>query len=76
MESADNPAMSLVKNIGPAPTLGQMVERPPRWVWVCCGDFPRCLHQAPMAIVPLIIRWGWDITVTRYSDLVIPPNRH
>jgi hypothetical protein len=52
--------MTLVRNIGPCPTLRKMVLKEPYWVWVCCARFPHCMHEAPMAIVPLIIRWGWD----------------
>ena len=27
------------------------------WVWVQCANW-RCLHKVPMALAPLIIRWG------------------
>ena len=39
-------------------TLGQL-HRPPGWVWVYCArHYPLCQHRAPMALAPLIIRWG------------------
>jgi len=42
------------------PTLGQL-HRPPGWVWVYCARYaPLCQHRAPMALAPLIIRWGPD----------------
>jgi hypothetical protein len=45
--------------VAPVPTLGQ-IHRPPGWVWVICDRYPPCLHRAPMALAPLIIRWGAD----------------
>jgi hypothetical protein len=42
------------------PTLGQ-IHRPPGWVWVYCTRYVSlCQHRAPMALAPLIIRWGPD----------------
>ena len=42
------------------PTLGQL-HPPPSWVWVYCTRYvPLCQHRAPMALAPLIIRWGPD----------------
>ena len=41
---------------GPRPTLAQMHKSHP-WLWVWCD---RCHHHAPMAVTPLIIRWGPD----------------
>src|SRR5215468_1322816 len=39
-------------------TLGQL-HRPPGWLWVYCTRYqPLCQHHAPMALAPLIIRWG------------------
>jgi hypothetical protein len=29
------------------------------WWWVNCTS-PRCTHRAPMALAPLMIRWGMD----------------
>jgi hypothetical protein len=29
------------------------------WLWVNCENV-KCLHRAPQAIVPLVIRWGGD----------------
>ena len=44
----------------PATTLGEL-HRPPGWFWIHCARFdPLCQHRAPMAIAPLIIRWGPD----------------
>ena len=42
------------QQLGPRPTLGQL-HRSHCWTWVYCE---KCLHHAPMALVPLIIRWG------------------
>lgn len=39
-------------------TFGEM-RRDCCWIWVQCADW-RCLHKTPMAIAPLIIRWGAD----------------
>jgi len=39
---------------GPRPTLVEL-QRSHCWIWVYCE---KCLHHAPMALVPLIIRWG------------------
>jgi hypothetical protein len=39
---------------GPRPALGEL-QRSHCWTWVYCE---KCLHHAPMALVPLIIRWG------------------
>jgi len=43
---------------GPRPTLRQLRKDEP-WVWVHCTN-TLCLHYAPMAYVPLMIRWGLD----------------
>jgi hypothetical protein len=45
------------------PTLEQMRQSAP-WLWVNCTN-ARCLHKAPMALVPLIIRWGGDASSDR-----------
>jgi hypothetical protein len=47
--------------IGPIPTLGQLRRDTP-WLWVYCtaGIRRNCVHKAPMALAPLIIRWGED----------------
>jgi hypothetical protein len=45
---------------GPRPTLGQLHRS--HWTWVCCE---KCLHRAPMALVPLIIRWGAETSSDR-----------
>ena len=42
-------------NVTP-PTLEEMRQSAP-WLWVWCRNV-NCLHRAPMAITPLIIRWG------------------
>jgi hypothetical protein len=38
------------------PTLAQ-IQRDTSWVWICC-EGQGCGHQAPMALAPLMIRWG------------------
>jgi hypothetical protein len=38
--------------IGPVPTLADL-QRSMCWAWVYCE---RCLHHAPMAFAPLVIR--------------------
>jgi hypothetical protein len=44
----------------PPPTVGQL-HRPPGWVRLYCTRYhPLCQHSAPMAVAPLIIRWGPD----------------
>ena len=44
--------------IGTVPTLGEL-RKSSSWVWVWCE---RCQHHAPMAYVPLMIRWGADVS--------------
>jgi hypothetical protein len=46
---------------GPRPTLGDL-QRSHCWTWVYCE---KCLHHAPMALVPLIIRWGAEASSDR-----------
>lgn len=41
---------------GPVPTLAQL-RKANSWWWVYCRQ-NGCSHSAPMALVPLIIRWG------------------
>ena len=48
----------------PIPTLGELHE-PPGWFWVICGRFGFCFHKAPMAIAPLVIRWGAEVSSNR-----------
>jgi len=36
------------------------LHRPPGWLWVICARYRPCLHRAPMALAPLVIRWGSD----------------
>jgi hypothetical protein len=38
------------------PTLAEL-RRHSAWFWLYCE---RCLHHAPVAFVPLMIRWGAD----------------
>jgi hypothetical protein len=40
----------------PRATLGDL-RRHACWLWLNCAN-PVCLHRAPMALTPLIIRWG------------------
>ena len=42
--------------ISVVPTLAELREHS-AWVWVYCD---KCLHHAPVAFVPLMIRWGSD----------------
>ena len=48
----------MARSLPPVPTLGQL-HREPRWLWVHCANW-QCRHSAPMALAPLIIRWGPD----------------
>ena len=48
----------------PRPTLDQLRQAAP-WLWVWCRN-SHCRHRAPMALAPLIIRWGGDAS----SDLL------
>jgi hypothetical protein len=42
------------------PTLSDLQRSAPgKWCWVYCAAYG-CLHHSPMAIAPLIIRWGPD----------------
>ena len=35
------------------------LHRSPGWMWIWCGRaMPYCGHRAPMALAPLVIRWG------------------
>jgi hypothetical protein len=40
------------------PTLAEL-RKHSSWVWVWCE---RCQHHAPIAYVPLMIRWGADVS--------------
>jgi hypothetical protein len=40
-------------------TLGEL-HRPLGWLWVICDRYPPCIHRAPMALPPFVIRWGPD----------------
>ena len=42
----------------PAPTLGNMLKREPRWCWVNCTNYFHCSHHQPMPIAPFVIRWA------------------
>jgi hypothetical protein len=43
---------------GLVPTLAKLQRSPPgKWCWVYCAAYG-CLHHAPMAIAPFVIRWG------------------
>src|SRR5262245_44330480 len=46
---------------GPRPTLTDL-QRSHCWTWVYCE---KCLHHAPMALVPLMSRWGADASSDR-----------
>jgi hypothetical protein len=49
---------------GPRPTLAEL-HRSHCWTWVYCE---KCLHHAPKALVPLIIRWGADTSSDRLRE--------
>ena len=42
-------------------TLGEMQRTPGGWVWVYC-EAQGCGHHVPMAVAPLVIRWGPDVS--------------
>jgi hypothetical protein len=48
----------------PIPTLGEL-RRHISWTWLHCNNI-RCLHKAPMAYAPLIIRLGAEAS----SDVI------
>ena len=59
---------------GPVPTLADL-RQTHCWWWLYCAKID-CSHSAPMALVPLIIRWGGETTSeVRAVDLgtVQPP---
>jgi len=45
------------------PTLAE-IQRDSPWVWVCC-EAEGCGRMAPMALAPLMIRWGMDASSDR-----------
>jgi len=50
---------------GPVPTLGELQRGTPKWVWAICNGLDAsgriaCLHRAPLALAPFVIRWGPD----------------
>ena len=45
---------------GPVPTLDELQRTAP-WLWVYCKKND-CTNSAPMALVPLIIRWGSGVS--------------
>ena len=45
---------------GPMPTLDDL-QRESRWVWVNCARHG-CWHRSPMALAPLVIRWGFGVS--------------
>ena len=59
--------------LGPMPTLAELRASSP-WVWVRCKQSD-CTHQAPMAFVPLIIRWGGDTEELRAGSCPAPLRR-
>ena len=52
---ADKPIRELRPD-PPRPTLAGMRQAAP-WLWVWCKNV-HCWHSAPMALAPLVIRWG------------------
>lgn len=49
---------------GPAPRVPNLDELKPRWVRVYCLGRD-CNHSAPMALTPLVIRWGFGVSSDR-----------
>jgi hypothetical protein len=49
---------------GPRPTLAQL-HKGHCWLWLWCE---RCQHHAPMAVTPLIIRWGPDASSDKLRE--------
>jgi hypothetical protein len=50
---------------GPVPTLGELQRDSSKWVWAICNGLDAsgriaCLHRAPLALAPFVIRWGPD----------------
>ena len=50
---------------GPVPTLGDLQRGSSKWVWAICNGLDEsgriaCLHRAPLALAPYVIRWGAD----------------
>ena len=48
---------------GPVPTLGELQAGSSKWVWAICNGLDEsgrvaCLHRAPLALAPFVIRWG------------------
>ena len=48
---------------GPVPTLGELQRDSSKWVWAICNGLDAsgriaCLHRAPVALAPFVIRWG------------------
>jgi hypothetical protein len=50
------------------PTLAE-IQKETTWVWVHC-EAQGCGHSSPMAIVPLMIRWGGTHRATSCADLL------
>jgi len=46
------------KTLPPVPTMGQLRRSTP-WLWLNC---PACKHYRSIALAPLIIRWGADVS--------------
>lgn len=49
------------RDVAGAPTLAELRQNS-AWFWLWCE---RCLHRAPVAFVPLMIRWGADASSDR-----------
>lgn len=51
---------------GPAPPVPTLDSLRPAWVWVhCTNSAAHCHHAAPMAVTPLVIRWGFGVSTDR-----------
>ena len=65
IRSEDRPQQRRPAPPGPVPTLGELQRGTPKWVWAICNGLDvsgriACLHRAPLALAPFVIRWGAD----------------
>jgi hypothetical protein len=52
---------------GPRATLGQLQRGSSPWCWLRCE---KCLHKAPVAIAPFVIRWGPDASSDKLRNAI------
>ena len=63
MPREDQPQRNPPAPPGPVPTLGELQAGSTKWVWAICNGLDEsgrvaCLHRAPLALAPFVIRWG------------------